>query len=236
MQLSGALPNLFFLAPLGLEPGTPERPPAPTLPSLAAFLAQSGLPPISDGASSIFLRSGDAIVAEAALALHGLQSTPRLKAQQPALAELGPPPTPTGSMSESTVSSPERQEPSPRAGRPPKLSSVSQPTARFECRVPGCFRSYRYKSDLKEHTIKKHSGVIEATQISPARSTKDGKAHGCPLAWCPCGFQRLKDLKRHIRIKHPAENTDLRRQLALAAAARGLQESLSSDGEQMDVS
>lgn len=37
------------------------------------------------------------------------------------------------------------------------------------------------------------------------QSDKVGKEFPCPLEQCKCGFKWERDLRRHIRQKHPAE-------------------------------
>jgi hypothetical protein len=76
----------------------------------------------------------------------------------------------------------------------------------YQCPVVGCLHSYKRRSDLKVHVLKKHFD-FPANLISPPRSRKVGKKYPCPYETCPCGYSRKTDLKLHLQQKH--ENPEL---------------------------
>lgn len=67
----------------------------------------------------------------------------------------------------------------------------------YQCPVVGCLHSYKRRSDLKVHVLKKHFD-FPANLVSPPRSRKVGKKYPCP-----CGYSR----KLHLQQKH--ENSEL---------------------------
>jgi hypothetical protein len=61
----------------------------------------------------------------------------------------------------------------------------------------------RYKGDLKVHAARKHKQLANLPeQISRPRSSRESKPFGCPISSCNCGYERHRDLLRHIRTKH----------------------------------
>lgn len=62
----------------------------------------------------------------------------------------------------------------------------------------------RHKGDLKHHVMSKHPGWEAIAQtISRPRSDKTNKPFKCPQSDCSSGYLWMRDLKRHIKTKHP---------------------------------
>lgn len=71
---------------------------------------------------------------------------------------------------------------------------MSRPLTHLSPRSPG---------DLKCHLKNKHPAHISLMDsFIRARTSKEGKAFPCPIADCPSGYLRKKDLSRHLNAKH----------------------------------